>query len=715
MEEVGAPAAQARFPQQVVLRSASDMQLTRPVDWMAKLIMRLKTLARSWPYSLETTLFGLGLIVYLASRLIGLADFPIYFFTDEAVQTVTAADLIRDGFTDAEGNFLPTFFKNGPYYNLSASVYLQVIPYLLFGKSVFITRGVSVLVGLLAPLSIALLLRNILKNPYWWAGTLLLSSAPAWFLHSRTAFETVLFVAFYAGFLYTYLLYRQGEFRQLFYAACLGALAFYSYSPGQLIIGLTGLLLLISDARYHWQNRAVVIRSLGLILLLAVPYLRFRLDNPSAPFEHLRILGSYWVQPLDLNEKLSRFFSEYLYGLIPGYWFIPNEHDLMRHLMKGYGHLLRPTLPFFFLGGVIAIKNIKNPAYRTILIALLVAPAGSALVQIGITRTLVFVIPAVILITLGVAQCLLWLERIKLPRSLLCVGLFLVLGSMNLWMLKDALTNGPTWYQDYGLGGMQYGARQLFPLVKKILKESPGTRIIISPTWANGTDVVARFFLPDNLPYQMGSIDGHLNQYHPLDEDTLFVMTSDEYQKTIESGKFKEIQIERTLSYPNGQPGFYFVRLQYVDNIQEILAQERMERMILRQAIVTIDGESVPIKYSMLDIGVPQHMFDGDPNTLSRTFEANPAIVELNFPHPKTISGLSMIIGSTEVEIKAFLYEEENAQPIEYTGSFRGTLDQPEITFDFAESVKARIVHLEVRDIHQGEPANVHIWEIKFH
>lgn len=701
--------------QQVLHKPVIERELFPQAYLLAKLKTRLKTVVSSWPYSLETTLFGLGLMVYLASRLIGLADFPIYFFTDEAVQTVTAADLIRDHFTDSEGVFLPTFFKNGPYYNLSISVYLQVIPYIFFGKSVFITRGVSVLVGLLAPISLALVLRDILQVPYWWVGTLLLSSAPAWFLHSRTAFETALFVAFYAGFLYFYLRYRQGEIRQLYNAIGLGALAFYSYSPGQMIIGLTGLLLLISDARYHWQNRAVLIRSVGLIILLAVFYLRFRLDNPSAPYEHLRILGSYWVQPLDLSEKLSRFFSEYLYGLSPGYWFIPNERDLMRHLMKGYGHLLRPTLPFFILGGVLAIKNIKNPAYRTILIALLVSPAGSALVQIGITRVLVFVIPAVILITLGLVQCLLWVERLKLPRSLLSSGMFFLLASVNLWMLRDALTKGPIWYQDYGLGGMQYGARQLFPLVKKILEESPNTRVIISPTWANGTDVVARFFLPDDLPYQMGSIDGHLNQYHPLDENTLFVMPADEYQKTIESGKFKEIQVERTLAYPNGQPGFYFVRLQYVDNIQDLLAQERMQRMILRQDIVTIDGESVPIKYSMLDIGVPEHMFDGDPNTLSRTFEANPAIVELDFLHPKTITGLSMIIGSTEVEIKAWLYEERGAQPIEYSGRFRGTLDQPEISLDFGEPVTARIVRLEVRDIHQGEPANVHIWEIKFH
>lgn len=699
----------------VILQPVYEKRDIHPGSLSASLKTRLIIAARSWPYPLETTLFGLALLIYLAARLIGLVNFPIYFFTDEAVQTVTAADLIRDHFIDAEGNFLPTFFKNGPYYNLGVSVYLQVIPYLFFGKSVFVTRTVSVLVGLLAPISVALVLRNVFKIPYWWAGALLLSSAPAWFLHSRTAFETVLFVAFYAGFLYTYLLYRQGSYRHLYYAICLAGLAFYSYSPGQLVIGLTGLLLLISDAPYHWQNRGIVLRGLGIIALLALPYLRFRLNHPAAPFEHLRILGSYWVQPLSLNEKISHYLSEYLYGLSPGYWFIPNERDLMRHLMKGYGHLLRPTLPFAALGTWIALKGLRNPTNRTLLIALLVAPAGSALVQIGITRVLVFVIPAVILITLGVSQSLTWLERIKIPRSLLATGLFLALGSLNLYMLQDALVNGPIWYRDYGLGGMQYGARQLFPLIRKMLEESPQIRVIISPTWANGTDVVARFFLDDNLAYQMGSIDGHLHQYLPLDESTLFVMTPDEYQKALASGKFKDIRIERTLPYPNGQPGFYFAHLTYIDDIQTVLAQEREQRKILRTDTVTIDGEPVQVQYSMLDIGEPGYMFDGDPNTLSRTFEANPAIVELTFPRPKTISGFSMIIGSTEVEIKALLSEKKDVLPIEFFGTFQGTIDQPEITFNFGGPVTATILRLEVRDIHQGEPANVHIWEITLH
>jgi len=674
---------------------------------------RLKTRLHNYPYSLEVTLFGLALLVYLISHLVGLTRFPIYFFSDEAIQTVSAANLLRDNLLDEERTFLPTFFKNGPFFNLSISVYAQVLPYLLFGKSVFITRTTSVLLSLLAAVSVSLMLRNIYRIPYWWVGVSLLSIAPAWFLHSRTAFETVLFVSFYAACLYTYLLYRYRSPHYFYYTILLAALAFYTYSPGQVVIGSTGILLLLSDLHYHWINRKTVVRGLGLAILLALPYLRFRVSHPVSPFEQLRILDSYWLQPISLKGKLAQFGSEYLSGLSPGYWFLPNERDLPRHLMKGYGHLLRFFLPFAVLGLILAIREIKSSAYRALLITLLIAPVGAALVQIGITRILVLVIPATVLIALGLNRTLTWLESKRLSHKVLSIVLFAVLTFTNFFILRDVLLNSPTWYQDYGLGGMQYGAQQLFPKVADYLENDQQTKIILSPTWANGTDVVARFFLGDPLPIQMGSIDGHMFHRQPLDQNTLFVMTPDEYRLTIESGKFKNIQVEETIPYPNGKPGFYFLRLEYVDEIDRILEEESQQRRILRSAQVMLDGEPVQVRHSMLDIGEAQHMFDGDQHTLARTFEANPAVIELTYPTSRPISGVSVIIGSTEAEIRVLLYPALNSDPVEYIQTFQGSVEQPEAVFDFGESTLMQVLRLEIRDLRQVEPANVHIWEIR--
>lgn len=89
------------------------------------------------PTKYASILFGLALLIYLITRLIGLSDYPIYFFTDEALHAILADSLVENGFR-YQGQLLPTYLPFGSSFGLnSVSVYLQVIPYLLFGKSVF--------------------------------------------------------------------------------------------------------------------------------------------------------------------------------------------------------------------------------------------------------------------------------------------------------------------------------------------------------------------------------------------------------------------------------------------------------------------------------------------------------------------------------------------------------------------------------------------------
>jgi hypothetical protein len=252
--------------------------------------------------------------------------------------------------------------------------------------------------------------------------------------------------------------------------------------------------------------------------------------------------------------------------------------------------------------------------------------------------------------------------------------------------------------------------RRLFPEIKDYLEKSPATHHPLA-SWANGADVLARFFCLI-LPLEMGSIDGHIFQHRPLDENTLFVMTPEEYQMTVESGKFTDIRVEQTLPYPNGQPGFHFVRLRYVDNIDQILAAEREARRVLRSDVINLDGQMVPVRYSMLDMGEASQMFDGNVDTVARTLEANPAVIELDFPEPRSISEISAIIGSTQAEVKAILYPDPDSKPVEFAEVLQGTIDHPRVTLDFGETVQASKLRLEIHDIHQ-EPGHIHIWEIE--
>ena len=659
-------------------------------------------------------LSGCALIVYLITRWIALPEYPIYFFSDEAVQTTLAADLIRDHLR-AGGELLPALFKNAYQYNLGTSVYLQVVPYLMFGTSIWVTRGVSALVTLIAAFSLWLAMKKVFHSAYPWSAVLLLSITPAWFLHSRTAFETGVATAFYAGFFYTYLIYRTQKPQMLYGSVVFAALSFYSYSPARLVVLITSVLFFFSDLKYHWQQRKIVLGALGLVLLAALPFLRFEMNHPQENVRHLEVLNSYWIRDISLQEKLGIYFREYLHGLDPAYWYSALSGDMPRHVMKGYGHLLRATLPLGLIGLILVLSRIRQAPYRAVLLALLAAPSGGALVKIGITRVLILVIPAALISALGLAAVMGWVQkRWQLSRWKVGLPVFVLLAGFNFWMLRDALVNGPFWHTDYGLGGMQWGARQIFGEIREMTSKNPRIKISLSPSWANGTDAIAQFFFEAPMPFQMESIVGYFDQRRTLDGSRVFIMIPEEYEKVIHSLKFTNVQVDQIINYPNGQPGFYFVRLEYSEAFDAILAQESAQRRILQEAEVKIDGQPAMVKYSFLDMGTAGNLFDRNPLTLVRTFEANPLRLEITFDQPRTLSGIKARIGGTATIFSFRLVDSDGKVMYSDQQDVKETPDPRWLEFTFTPHQDCRQVFIEVKSTRDKEPAHVHLWEITF-
>jgi hypothetical protein len=591
------------------------------------------------------------------------------------------------------------------------------------------------------------------------------------------------------------LLYRYRDPRYLYLVFFLGALAFYTYSPGQVIVPVTSLALLVSDWRYHWENRGIALKGSLLLVLLGLPFLRFRLNDPDNALAHLHTLGSYLLAETPLWQKIGHYFSEYLTGLSASYWYVPNNRDLERHLMKDYGNIMIATLPFAIIGLAHVLRNVRESAHRAVLIVFLASPVATALVQTGITRALVFVIPAAILTAIGLELVLRWVEdpnrhllklargpgfirrrvlaalaillpasviawlctrnpdriavlalagilalqvsgvwewlakRIKRPpiaaslkgwnpsRVAIALSVFIALSLANVYLLTDALKNGPTWSNDYGMGGMQYGAFQIFDILEEYKQDHPQTKIVLTPNWANGTDVVARFFMGDPLPFNIGSIQGYVTQKFPLDDDTMFIMLRDEYDLAVNSGRFKDIQVEKTIPYPNDTPGFYFVRLRYADDADEKFAAEKALRAVLQEAVVTMDGQNVRVRHSYLESSTQsaaiQLVFDDDPYSLAKTFEANPFVIEMTFSVPREINGFSIVIGSASAKITLKCYETPDAQPVVYVFEGRGALQQPQLSFDLPETIQVQVLELEMLDPYSPAPTQIHIWEVE--
>ncbi len=669
-------------------------------------------------FSLEMMLFVSGLGIYAFSRLWKLESFPIYFFGDEAVQTLFAEDLIARHFRGVDGTLFPIYVEAaGNRWTPLLSMYFHALSLTLFGKSIFVSRATSALVSLLGAAAVGLILQKAFNVRYWWAGVLLVSLTPAWFLHSRTAFETVMTTAFYACFLLSYLLYRTRSPRYVYPTVVFAAATFYSYSNAQAIIVSAAFFLLLSDLRYHWQQRRILLRGLALALILALPLIEFRLSHPQAMTEHLRVVGSYWFESLPLPQKLLQFLQRYLYGLSPQYWFIPNTHDLPRHRMAGLGQMHTATLPLVLIGLILCLKNWRSSAHRAVLFAALATPVGASLVDIGIARVLSFIIPANILATLGLDWILGKVNQ-RLSYRLTTSLLFLGLAWANFALLRTALVEGPLWFRDYGLYGMQYGARQLFEqAIPEMLQNEPQAQILVTSTWANGADNFLRFFLDEGerQRVRMDSIEAYLFKKLPLNREMIFVMTAAEYQKAIASPKFASVQVEKIIPYPDGSPGFYFARLEYSAQADAIFAVEQEARRQLVSATILLDGQAVQIRYSQIDMGAPQLMFDNDHYTLMRGLEANPFILEFYFPQPRPIHGLSADFGRVNITLTAKLYPSPSAEPLISNATFLNASGNPQVEMHFPNAPEQVVkLHLEILNIQSGETANIHIRELHF-
>ncbi len=663
---------------------------------------------------LDGWLFLLSLIVFAATRLIGIARFPIYFFSDEAANTVLAAEFVRNGFRDASGQLFPLYFSNSGKLSLSVSVYAQVIPYLLFGASVLVTRAVSALIATSGAVAVGLTLRDGFRTRLAWVGVLLLAITPSWFLHSRTAFETVVFVSMFAWFLYFYVRYRTGHGRAVFPAVVFGALAFYSYSTGQPGLVLCCLLFVLVDARCLWQNRRTSLPAAVLALALASPYVRFQAQHPGEIARRLQSTDSYLVRPdLSPAEKAARFVEEYAVGLSPGYWYVPeNSRDLIRHRMRGYGNLLWPTLPFAAIGVVDCLRRRRDPARRALLIAALTAPAGAAMAGMHITRVLVFVAPASLLTFLGIEPVLRWVgSRVGHARAR--AALFLLLTLVGGRMLRDALANGSIWYDDYGLTGMQYGAPQVFAAVADYLEEHPQSQAWMFPTSWNGSDMLRRFFAPDDPRYLLLNLDSFLEERFDAVEQAVVVLTHDDLQRVAESGKFNAADVEGTVPLPDGTIGFDLVRLSYSPEADALFAAERAARGRMVEEVVSLGGRRVTARHTPFDAGSLENLFDGDPATLVRTDGINPAVVELEFGEPVRITGLRLVVGATDMEVTIRVFAGEETTPGRYGATFAGLGPDPrlDLVLEPPPGAILRMI-IEIRDLNGLASSRVHLREV---
>jgi hypothetical protein len=281
-------------------------------------------------------------------------------------------------------------------------------------------------------------------------------------------------------------------------------------------------------------------------------------------------------------------------------------------------------------------------------------------------------------------------------------------------MLNDALVNGPTWYHDYTIGGLQYGGKQIFDAVRQYLRRSPNAQVIVSPTWANGTDLLLEFFLPNDPRVRMGNIDAYKTTLLDLPDNTLFVMTAEEYGRTIDDPKFANIkQTQPALKYPDGTDGFYFVQLNYSPQAAAIFTAQETARHQPVEEDFQLGDQTVHALHSRFDGGQLKDLFDNDTFTLARGEVDNPWFIELTYPQPHSFTGLTLTTGTLDFQLTVQLYPDDNSAPKVYTQTYKGLGPDPTIELPFdSPPTLIKKVRIEVKDLNNNGDDKIHVREI---
>jgi hypothetical protein len=212
----------------------------------------------------------------------------------------------------------------------------------------------------------------------------------------------------------------------------------------------------------------------------------------------------------------------------------------------------------------------------------------------------------------------------------------------------------------------------------------------------------------------MGNVTGFLEEMGDLNSQMLFVLPEPEYNEIVDNEKLANIHIEQIINYPDGRPGFYFVRMEYAPNASAIFAAEEEERNRPRVEELDLNGETVQIQYPYLDMGGITHIFDGDNFTLARVYEANPAVFTLSYSTPRFLRGLRATTGSMDFQICVRLYSSTSEEIGSYCEAYYDQPDDPTVVIEFEHpNSDIDVVEIEIFSLEGAIPYKIHVRELE--
>jgi len=661
----------------------------------------------------EWVFAGVGLLLAGILLFAGITHYPAQVSPEEVYPSLRARELIQYNFSGSDHALLPAFLPGSTPFEIGTGAYLQVLPQFFRPNTLGWIRSLNALLALLAAVSLMLWLRWGLRIKVAWLFLPIMAVIPIWFTFSRTGLDITLAASLCTAALSCYGFYRTGHKGFLIPAILVSMLAFYAAPVCRLTIPAAVLLLVAFDWHYHWQQRRLVVQAFLLTALLAVPLVIFLLRHPAGFLVDLAASGSFLIPDGNLWQNAAHFTLSFLNIFNPLAWFL-RDPNLPPVVQTGpFSPLPVFIAPLVFWGGWISLKNFRQPEYRLLWIGVIAGAVGAAPYGGKLPQTLI-VVPILGAFTVIGLQALVNSLRQRwkrIPAWLPNPAFLAAFAAFGLLLLHGALNNTSRWKIDYSREGVQFGAPQIFSAVKTYAENHPQRTVLVWPEWSSDPEAIRQFFVPDlGDQVQMGTVDPYLYARRPDLENLAFVLTGNTYLHLIDSGKFVVDTME-TIAYPDRTLAFALVELQYTPQLEQILASEAQQRRQLVSETIPVEGQTWVVRHSRLDIGGIENLFDHSPETLVRTFEANPLVVELVLPESQELEAVQVLVGAEPIQFTATVMLVDGS-PLTRTGSLPASSDKKTITLDFGSRQNVRSLRLEVLDQSVDEPAHVHAWEI---
>jgi 4-amino-4-deoxy-L-arabinose transferase-like glycosyltransferase len=452
---------------------------------------------------IEKIILIILIIIGFILRIVKIDQLPPSLNWDEISHGYNAYSILKTG-KDEWGTVLPTIFRAYGDYKLPFYIYLTVPSVAILGLNSLSIRLVSILAGTFLSLVIFLIVKHFLKNksllPILAAA--IVTFSPGFIFLSRIALEANLFLLLFC-FSFYFLLSKKYGLSTFIFGLCL-----FTYNSSRVLLPFYLLLIGFIFLKTKFNFIKNWFRFLPFLILTIVTLFQTFNQSGQARYQWVSLLDSGSINKInELRQVYPRFLinkvtyftftagKNYLSHFNPKYLFFDGGSNYQFSLPHFF--LFSPFfLPFFILGILFLIKNIKKEQFSFLLFWLLISPIPSSITRDAphVLRSIAFLPIVTITIILGFNFLIQ-----KTPKiSIIYIILVLTYGQILFWPK----------YQTYAINyssSWQYGYKEAVSFIKD--NYSNYDQIIITKKYGEAHEFLLFYWPWDPKTYQTNPKD----------------------------------------------------------------------------------------------------------------------------------------------------------------------------------------------------------------